>query len=178
MVETQFVLALSNSHMKPIMTPRATPAKPSREVACEEPPQPPPGSRQVSASRKSVEGLQKLRAQVVARKTNGSEVLLKSSRTDFPPPTVPPEEDMAARNRPRNGASKEDPDEELSMWNQIKKDLEKCNVINKRAAEVSKNIKESEEKMGKCTSAILLLVPMKAVIFYRNTKVSLTGFFL
>ncbi|MCJ1412715.1 SAGA HAT/Core module component [Ptychographa xylographoides] len=134
------------------MTPRATPAKPSREVACEEPPQPPPGSRQVSASRKSVEGLQKLRAQVVARKTNGSEVLLKSSRTDFPPPTVPPEEDMAARNRPRNGASKEDPDEELSMWNQIKKDLEKCNVINKRAAEVSKNIKESEEKMGKSPS--------------------------
>ena len=57
---------------------------------------------------------------------------------------------MAARSRPRNGAVKEDPDEELSMWNQIKKDLEKCSVIQKRSKEVSEKIVAMEEKMGKC----------------------------
>ena len=57
---------------------------------------------------------------------------------------------MAARNRPRNGAVKEDPDEELSMWNQIKKDLEKCSVIQQRSKEVSEKIVAMEEKMGKC----------------------------
>lgn len=46
---------------------------------------------------------------------------------------------------------KEDPDEELSMWNQIKKDLEKCSAIQKRAKVVSQSIIEMEEKIGKCT---------------------------
>ena len=59
---------------------------------------------------------------------------------------------MAARNRPRNGPVKEDPDEELSMWNQIKKDLEKCSVIQKRSKEVSEKIVAMEEKVGKCMS--------------------------
>ena len=60
---------------------------------------------------------------------------------------------MAARSRPRNGAIKEDPadaHEELSMWDQIEKDIKKCSTIQKRCREVSKQIVEMEEKMGKC----------------------------
>ena len=76
---------------------------------------------------------------------------------------------MAARNRPRNGAVKEDPDEELSMWNQIKRDLEKCNVIQKRAKVVAQQIIEVEEKMGKCMLLFSSVHPRRSIaqpIFY------------
>ena len=58
---------------------------------------------------------------------------------------------MAARNRPRGGASKEDPadaHEERNMWNQIMIDLKKLSVISAKAKDTSKAIVEKEASMG------------------------------
>ena len=58
---------------------------------------------------------------------------------------------MAARNRPRGGASKEDPadaHEERNMWNQIVSDLKKLSAISVRAKETSKAIVDKEAAMG------------------------------
>ena len=66
---------------------------------------------------------------------------------------------MAARNRPRNGAIKEDATdahEEMAMWEQIRRDIEKLSEIQKRQKENSTKIIEMEEKMGKCTCLVLV----------------------
>ncbi|KAI9754598.1 MAG: hypothetical protein M4579_004627 [Chaenotheca gracillima] len=56
---------------------------------------------------------------------------------------------MAARNRPRGAAAKEDEvREERNMWNQIVSDMTRLKNVNARAAEVSKLIVETEEKMS------------------------------
>ena len=58
---------------------------------------------------------------------------------------------MAARNRPRGGAAKEDSGdahEERNMWNQIVNDLKRLKTIQTRVAEVSKTIVEMEGKMA------------------------------
>ena len=59
---------------------------------------------------------------------------------------------MAARNRPRNGAIKDERDdarEERSMWESIIKDLEKVREVNAKVKATSASIVEKEEKMGK-----------------------------
>ena len=59
---------------------------------------------------------------------------------------------MAARNRPRNGAIKDDRDdarEERSMWESIIRDLEKVREVNAKAKMTSQMIIDKEEKMGK-----------------------------
>ncbi|KAI9851155.1 MAG: SAGA HAT/Core module component [Thelocarpon superellum] len=57
---------------------------------------------------------------------------------------------MAARSRPRGAPSKDDDahEEERNMWKQIVTDMKKLKTINARAAEVSRLIVESEDKMG------------------------------
>lgn len=106
-------------------------------------------------STKSLEGLASLKSQVLGEPVTPEEVFASGPSAAAGPSTPTNagtnKGKMAARNRPRNGAVKEDPDEELSMWNQIKKDLEKCSAIQKRAKIVSQSIIEMEEKIGKCT---------------------------
>ena len=100
---------------------------------------------------KSLEGLAAQQAEVyksVGRVVPKSEAVQTQSAT-----LDHSKNKMAARSRPRNGAIKEDPadaHEELSMWDQIEKDIKKCSTIQKRYREVSKQIVEMEEKMGKC----------------------------
>ena len=57
---------------------------------------------------------------------------------------------MSARNRPRSGGVKDEADahEEINMWNQIKKDLEKLSGIQQRMKELKDLIvaKEVETK--------------------------------
>ncbi|CAL8575707.1 hypothetical protein XPA_001614 [Xanthoria parietina] len=58
---------------------------------------------------------------------------------------------MAARNRPRNGPTKDDSadaHEERNMWNQIVNDLKRLKSIQASAIEVSKAIVEMEAKMA------------------------------
>ena len=50
---------------------------------------------------------------------------------------------MSIRNRPRNGTVK-DEDEEITMFNQIRKDLEKLGTMQKRQIEVAELIKKKE----------------------------------
>ena len=53
---------------------------------------------------------------------------------------------MSVRNRPRNGAVKDEAEahEEINMWNQIKKDLEKLSFHQKRQMELGEKIKKKE----------------------------------
>lgn len=58
---------------------------------------------------------------------------------------------MAARNRPRGNASKEDPadaHEERNMWNQIMIDVKKLSAISAKAKDNSKAVIEKEASMG------------------------------
>ena len=59
--------------------------------------------------------------------------------------------EMSSRNRPRNGGLKDDSDahEETTMWNQIKKDIEKLGQLQKRQREVNAKILEMEDQMAK-----------------------------
>jgi hypothetical protein len=91
---------------------------------------------------KSIAGLAAAKAKVTGKPVGA--ILEEVFSTD----STPRVSNMAARNRPRPGPVKEDPDEELSMWNQIKKDIEKCSAIQKRAAVVSQTIVEMEAKMA------------------------------
>jgi hypothetical protein len=50
---------------------------------------------------------------------------------------------MSARSRPRNGGVK-DEDEEITMFNQIKKDLDKLATMQKRMTELGEKIKKKE----------------------------------
>ena len=50
---------------------------------------------------------------------------------------------MSIRNRPRNGTVK-DEDEEITMFNQIRKDLEKLGTMQKRQIELAELIKQKE----------------------------------
>jgi SAGA-associated factor 29 len=52
---------------------------------------------------------------------------------------------MAARNRPR-ALKDDDAHEERNMWNQILNDLKRCKSINSKAAEITVQIREAEEK--------------------------------
>ncbi|MCJ1474403.1 SAGA HAT/Core module component [Lambiella insularis] len=63
------------------------------------------------------------------------------------PPTVP--QNMAARNRPRNGGQKEDPDEEMAMWKAIERDIQKCTAIQKKQQEVSEKIKTMDAELAR-----------------------------
>ena len=56
---------------------------------------------------------------------------------------------MSARNRPRSGPAKDDAEahEEITMWNQIKKDLEKLSGIQKRQIELVEKVRKKEEEM-------------------------------
>ena len=59
---------------------------------------------------------------------------------------------MAARNRPRNGLTKDDPTtahEERNMWSQIVTDIKRLRTTHAKAAEVAKAQVEMEAKMGK-----------------------------
>ena len=53
---------------------------------------------------------------------------------------------MSIRNRPRSGAVKDEAEahEEVTMWNQIKKDMEKLSGIQKRQIELSERVKKKE----------------------------------
>ena len=131
---------------QPIMARTRKPAEPSTMDVHAATPE----NRPIHAGGKSIEGLATLQAEVyqrVGRRVPDSEaVQLQSFKTDSF------RDKMAARSRPRNGAIKEDPadaHEELSMWDQIEKDIKKCSAIQKRCREVSKQIVEMEEKMGK-----------------------------
>ena len=64
---------------------------------------------------------------------------------------VESEDEMSSRNRPRNGALKDDSDahEETTMWNQIKKDVEKLGQLQKRQREVIARILEMEDQMAR-----------------------------
>ena len=127
------------------MPRKRKPAKPStKDVHATE-------SVTISPGGKSIEGLAALQAKIyhrVGRSVLDSEAVQQQSST-----LDRSRRKMAARSRPRNGAIKEDPadaHEELSMWDQIEKDIKKCSAIQKRCREVSKQIVEMEEKMGKC----------------------------
>jgi hypothetical protein len=52
---------------------------------------------------------------------------------------------MAARNRPR-AIKDDDAHEERNMWNQILNDLKRCRNINSKAAEITAQIRDAEEK--------------------------------
>lgn len=54
---------------------------------------------------------------------------------------------MSVRNRPRNGPTK-DEDEEINMYNQIKKDIEKLATMQKRSIEITEKIKKKEVEMA------------------------------
>lgn len=85
---------------------------------------------------------------------------------------------MAARSRPRNGAVKDDPTdthEELSLWEQIKRDLEKCSVIQKRSREVSKLIVETEASMGKCMSHHVTSKPLRHIDVVSDCFTNMSG---
>jgi len=134
--------------------PARKPSAPNKQAASSSSSAP----NQNQTSGKSLEGLATLKSQVIGEPVSPEQVFSReptvAAGPSTPTSTSTNKGKMAARNRPRNGAVKEDPDEELSMWNQIKKDLEKCNSIQKRAKVVSQQIIEMEEKMGKCTSFI------------------------
>lgn len=145
--------AILTSSAKPIMARRKPARKPSApKEAKEASSTSTPNTK--GTSTKSPEGLAILRAQVLGEPVTPEQVFASGPSTIAGPSTTTNTSTnkgkMAARNRPRNGAVKEDPDEELSMWNQIKKDLEKCSAIQKRAKIVSQSIIEMEEKIGKC----------------------------
>ena len=53
---------------------------------------------------------------------------------------------MAARSRPRAMMKDDDAHEERNMWNQILNDLKRCKNINTKAAEITAQIREAEEK--------------------------------
>ena len=53
---------------------------------------------------------------------------------------------MSIRNRPRNGGLK-DEDEEITMFNQIRKDLEKLASMQKRQIELADMIKKKETEI-------------------------------
>ena len=60
---------------------------------------------------------------------------------------------MAARNRPRNGAVKDegsDAHEESNIWNSIVQGLQKLQTIQARAAEVAKQQVEVESRIQNC----------------------------
>ncbi|KAH0562479.1 hypothetical protein GP486_002836, partial [Trichoglossum hirsutum] len=52
---------------------------------------------------------------------------------------------MAARNRPR-ALKDDDAHEERNMWNQILNDLKRCKNINSKAAEITAQIRDAEER--------------------------------
>ena len=59
---------------------------------------------------------------------------------------------MSSRNRPRSGVVKEefgDAHEEMTMWQQIKKDIEKLSWIQKRQIQLQKEIVETEVAYAK-----------------------------
>ena len=59
---------------------------------------------------------------------------------------------MAARNRPRNGLTKEeatDAHEERNMWSQIVTDIKRLRTTHAKAAEIAKAQVDMEAKMGK-----------------------------
>ena len=53
---------------------------------------------------------------------------------------------MSIRSRPRNGGLK-DEDEEITMFNQIRKDLEKLASMQKRQVELADMIKKKETEI-------------------------------
>ena len=60
--------------------------------------------------------------------------------------------EMAARNRPRNGLTKEDATdahEERNMWSQIVTDIKRLRTTHAKAAEIAKAQVDMEAKMGK-----------------------------
>ena len=59
---------------------------------------------------------------------------------------------MAARNRPRNGLTKDDATdahEERNMWNQIVTDIKKLKTTHAKAAEIAKAQVDMEARIGK-----------------------------
>lgn len=59
---------------------------------------------------------------------------------------------MAARNRPRNGLTKEDATdahEERNMWTQILTDIKRLRTTHAKAAEIAKAQVDMEARMGK-----------------------------
>ena len=59
---------------------------------------------------------------------------------------------MAARNRPRNGLTKEeatDAHEERNMWSQIVTDIKRLRTTHAKAADVAKAQVDMEAKIGK-----------------------------
>ena len=77
---------------------------------------------------------------------------------------------MAARNRPRNGLSKDDGSdahEERTMWNSIVNDLRKLKTLHARAAEVAKQQVELDERIAKGKS-----FPVFKTLFYHSLFIS------
>ena len=56
-------------------------------------------------------------------------------------------EGMAAPRRNRNGGVNQDADEESSLWAQIRRDIAKCSIVNKKYDEVTQRIVKMEAEM-------------------------------
>lgn len=69
---------------------------------------------------------------------------------------------MSVRSRPRNGAIKDDAEahEEITMWNQIKKDLEKLSGIQKRQMELGDKIKKKEGENKELETSKSIHIPL------------------
>ena len=67
---------------------------------------------------------------------------------------------MSARSRPRSGPVKDDAEahEEMAMWNQIKKDLERLSAMQKRQIELGEKIKKKEAECKELEDAKSMLI--------------------
>lgn len=73
---------------------------------------------------------------------------------------------MSSRNRPRNGVAKEefaDAHEESTMWQQIKKDIEKLGTIQKRQMELTQEIQDVELAYSRSKPS-----PLRYMTIYTN----------
>lgn len=79
---------------------------------------------------------------------------------------------MSIRNRPRNGTVK-DEDEEITMFNQIRKDLEKLGTMQKRQIELAELIKKKEIEIKELQN-IKSILPHQSLSTSANQHIDLT----